>query len=302
MMSSPASSRLEWKNEKSVFLLVDGHNVAYRAFHAIASMNAPDGQPTQALFGFVRTLNQLVHTLSATHVCVVFDGGIPESRLALLKEYKAHRPPMPEALRSQFPLMEQYLDARGIRWIRPPGEEADDLLATLARSAEPEVARVYLASTDRDLMQQVNAVTHIIEPSRKARITDAAEVERKTGVPPVQVLSWRALVGDPSDNIPGVPGIGPKTAARLLRKYGSLEAIWSALETVEPTRIRNALSTHRERVERNRALIRLNDHTPCPLAWNECITGVENAEALQALFRRVGFKRFLREQEEPRLL
>ncbi len=283
---------------KPVLLLVDGHNVAYRVYHAVVSMKAPDGQTTNALFGFIRTLDVLRNRVQPTHICIVFDGGLPAARIELWEAYKAQRAPMPDDLRSQFDLLDQYLDAEGIRGIRVPGEEADDLLATLARAAEPEADCVYLASTDRDMMQVVGPVIRMIEPSRKATITDADAVRRKTGVAPRQVLAWRALVGDSSDNIPGVPGVGPKTAARILQQFDALETVWERLAEVQPVRIRDRLKDHRDLIERNLSLMRLNESVACPLAWRDCVPGERNEAALAALWRRAGFRSKLREQAQ----
>lgn len=284
-----------------VLLLVDGHNLAYRAYHAIAPMRTSSGLSTQALFGFIRTLEQLPRTLAATHMAVIFDGGLPPARRALLGEYKAQRPEMPQDLRTQFPLMEEYLDAAGIRWVRIPEQEADDVMATLARQAEPEAARVYLATTDRDMMQLASPVIRMVEPAKRARISGVDEVRAKTGVHPRQVLAWRALVGDTSDNIPGVPGIGPKTAARLLNEYGGLDAMWNAMASINPPRIREALAEHRERVERNLRLMRLDDHVECPLHWKECVKQSEDPSSMTALLRQAEFTSMLAERRAPTL-
>ncbi len=285
----------------SVLLLVDGHNLAYRAYHAIAPMRTSSGMCTQALFGFIRTMEALPRTLSVSHVAVVFDGGLPPARRALLAAYKAQRPEMPKDLRAQFPLIEQYLDAAAIRWIRMPEQEADDVMATLARQAEPEAASVYLATTDRDLMQLASPVIRLVEPTKQARVSGEDEVHAKTGVRPDQVLAWRAMVGDSSDNIPGVPGIGPKTAARLLNGYGALEGIWDAIEAIHPPRIREALIRHRERIELNLRLMRLDDRVACPLNWKDCVKRAEDVPAMAALLRQVEFTSMLNDRRSPTL-
>ena len=289
--------------DEPILLAIDGHNLAYRAFHAIrADLRAPDGRPTNALLGFVRTTEALFAALSPTHRCVVFDGGIPPHRKAWLPAYKANRPPMPDALREQFPLMDAWLDAARIPRIRLPDEEADDVLATLARQAEADGADVLLASSDRDLMTLVSDRVRLVTPTARPTIGGVQDVLRRTGVPPGQVLAWRALVGDPSDNIPGVRGVGPRTAARLLTCHGSLEQLWAHPEAIEPARIREAVVAARAEVERNVAVIRLNERVDGPLDWKACARAEPDPVALRHVLRDVGFtQRSAPSPDEPDL-
>lgn len=286
----------------NIFLAIDGHNLAYRAYHAIRSgLHARDGRPTHALFGFVRTTEALRGALAPTHLCAVFDGGLPPERHALLPSYKANRPPMPDDLRSQFPLIESWLDAAGIRRLRLPEKEADDVLATLARQAETDGATVYLASTDRDLMTLVSDRVRLVTPAARPTVAGPEAVEQRTGVPPAQVLAWRALVGDPSDNIPGVRGVGPRTAARLLARHGTLERLWAELDRVEPPRIRAALAAARADVERNVALIRLDEGVLCPFPWSACAPSAPDRAALDRFYREVDFAPPPDRSDEPDL-
>lgn len=247
---------------KSLILLVDGLAVAYRAYHAIPVLTAPDGEPTNALFGFIKMLRQLDEQWHPTHRAVIFDGGLPAARMEAWPDYKAQRPPMPEDLKIQLQTMERFLDLAGWTHVRPPDEEADDALATLATSAHQQGAQVLIASSDKDLLQLVNEGVKVIPPTKDAVPLGPDEVRAKMGVWPGQIVDVLALMGDSADNIPGVPGIGPKTAAQLLNTYTSLASIWSELDAVEPVRVRELLRMHRATVLRNVELMRLRTDLP----------------------------------------
>ena len=257
---------------KSLILLVDGLAVAYRAFHAIPSLTAPSGEPTNALFGFIKMVRQLDEQWHPTHRAVVFDGGLPAARLDVWPEYKAQREPMPETLKSQLKPMERFLELAGWTSVRPADEEADDALATLAQDAHRQGGRVLIASSDKDLLQLVNTEVQVIPPTKDALPLGPNEVRAKMGVWPHQIVDLLALMGDSADNIPGVPGIGPKTAAQLLDKHPDLAAVWQSLDAVEPVRIRDLLRQHRSVVERNVELMRLRTH----------LTGLPSLEELTA--------------------
>jgi DNA polymerase-1 len=243
-------------------LLVDGLAVAYRAFHAIPHLSSAKGEPTNALFGFIKMLRQLEEQWHPTHRAVVFDGGLPAQRMALWPAYKAQREPMPEALRAQLEPINTFLQLAGWCSVRPPEEEADDALATLAvKAAGPEM-RVLIASSDKDLLQLVTDHIQIVPPTKDGLPLDAAAVRLKFGVAPAQVVDALALIGDAADNIPGVPGIGPKTAAQVLAQCTRLDEVWNQLERVESERIRHLLADHRAVVERNQALMRLRIDLP----------------------------------------
>lgn len=246
----------------SLLLLVDGLAVAYRAFHAIPSLTSKTGEPTNALFGFIKMLRQLDEQWRPTHRAVVFDGGLPDHRMALLPSYKAQRDPMPEALVQQLAPMETFLRLAGWGSIRPRQEEADDALATLADRAGRSGGRVLIASSDKDLLQLVSDQVQVIPPTKHAAPLGPAEVQGKMGVTPGQVVDLLALMGDQADNIPGVPGIGPKTAAQLLRDFHSIDDLWRQLDRVQPVRIRDLLVAHREVVQRNMKLMKLRCDIP----------------------------------------
>ena len=252
-------------------ILVDGSAVLYRAFYAIPSLSTKSGKPTNAVFGFVRMLRQVAAAWSPTHWAVAFDGGLPEQRMALQADYKAQRKPMPEALREQIPMVEEYLDCAGVARVRQAGQEADDIMATFVSLAEPAAERILLATGDKDMYQLVNEKVRIVPVSGQQAggvAMGPAEVMAKTGVGPGQIVEWLALTGDASDNIPGVPGIGGKTAARLLGQYGSLDSVWQHLDGVAGEKLRKALDGNRDLIRKNVEMVRLRRDLDCALDWD----------------------------------
>lgn len=247
----------------NTLLLVDGTGVAYRAYYAIAELSTRAGKPTNAVFGFIKMLQQLEQLWKPTHWAVVFDGGTPEERLSRLPTYKAQREPMPDPLRAQFVDIERYLELAGVRSIRMEGQEADDVIATLASAASSDVL---MATSDKDLYQLINDRVFMIAPSKAGSKMGSAEVFEKTGVRPEKIVEWLALTGDTVDNIPGVPGVGPKTAAKLLSQFGSLENLWSKLDEVASDKLRDALATHRVDVARNVDLVTLRRDLNVPVS------------------------------------
>jgi DNA polymerase-1 len=248
---------------ENTLLLVDGTAVAYRAYYAIAELSTRAGKPTNAVFGFIKMLQQLEQLWKPTHWSVVFDGGTPEERLIRLPTYKAQREPMPAPLRAQFADIERYLDLAGVQSIRMDRQEADDVIATLASAAS---SGVLIATSDKDLYQLINDRVFMISPSKAGSRIGSAEVVEKTGVRPEKIVEWLALTGDTVDNIPGVPGVGPKTAAKLLAQFGSLENLWPKLDEVASQKIREALAAHRADVVRNVELVTLRRDLKVPIS------------------------------------
>ncbi|MCL2746973.1 MAG: DNA polymerase I, partial [Coriobacteriia bacterium] len=215
-------------------LVVDGHSWMHRAFHAMQMpMTAPDGQPTNAVFGFFLMLSKTVTFLQPDALVVAFDDGRPTARIEALAQYKIKRPPTDPDLKAQFPIVKELLAAMHVPVACVPNVEGDDILGTLARQGEQAGLQVYLATSDRDAYQLVSESTKVISQGRGAegpRIIGPAEVKDRYGVSPRQMIDFLGLKGDASDNIPGVPGVGEKTAAKLLAEYGTLEAVLEAAE------------------------------------------------------------------------
>ena len=282
-------------------LLVDGNNVLYRAFFAIPDLATRAGRPTNAVFGFIRLLRQLRECWRPANLVVAFDGGTPEERKALLDGYKAQRKPMPDRLREQMPLVERYLDAARVSRLRVAGEEADDVIATLARVWGKEFDGVLVASADKDLFQLVDDKVRIVPVAGKGPVMGPAEVEAKTGVPPRLVRDWLAMVGDAADNIPGVPGIGPKTAARLLGEHGSVDGIYERLDRMPPGRTRESLAASRELVGRNMLLMRLRDGVDCGMKIEESRAGSADRVAMLSLLEELELTSLAREYRQDDL-
>ena len=276
----------------SRLLIVDGHAYAYRAFHAIRELRSPAGQPTNAIYGFVKMLEKMRSAVAPTHVIVVWDGGLSAERLAALPEYKAQRPEMPADLRPQLDGIADFLAAAGVASYCQSGVEADDYIATLARQAAASW-NVVIASSDKDFMQLVSARIGLLNPNDKSgAIWGRAEVLAKTGVPPESVADWLALMGDAVDNIPGVPGVGPKTAAELLRQFGSVAALLARLDEVKSEKLRSALRASAAAVIRNQQLVRLPD-VPCGFVPERLEVRPADYGALRRLYGGWGFKGLL---------
>jgi len=300
----------------SRLLIVDGHAYAYRAFHAIRELRGPAGQPTNAIYGFVKMVEKLRGALTPTHLVVVWDGGLSAERMAALPEYKTNRPEMPADLRPQLDEIAAWLAAAGLAGYRADGVEADDYIACVARQASAAGWTVVIASSDKDFMQLVrpgageagsaagtnsqNAEGQIQgagagaiglwNPNDKLPVVWSREqVVAKTGVEPGQVADWLALMGDAVDNIPGVPGVGTKTAAELLRQFGSVAGVMADLGSVKSDKLRAALRAAAATVERNLKLVRLHE-VPCEFVPEQLALRPANPERLRELFRRWGFK------------
>lgn len=273
-------------------LIVDGHAYAYRAFHAIRELSSPKGRPTNAIYGFIKMLTKLQTQLQPSHQVVVWDGGLSSERTAAHPDYKAQRPPMPDALEEQLGQIGDYLAAARIASRTQEGVEADDWIATFAQVGG-EVMPVVIASSDKDFMQLVSDRIGLVNPNDKSeKIWGDVDVVAKTGVRPNQIVDWLSLVGDSVDNIPGVPGVGPKTATDLLTQFGSIDSIYSRLDEVKSERLRASLSAAKADVFRNRDLIRLK---PDGLAveLNELSAVAPHVDRLRELYTRWGFKGML---------
>ena len=276
----------------SQLLIIDGHAYAYRAFHAIRELRSPEGKPTNAIYGFVKMLEKMRTVVQPTHLIVVWDGGLNAERLAALPDYKAQRPEMPSDLRPQFDEIESFLAAAGIASYRADGVEADDYIATLARAAAKSW-NVVIASSDKDFMQLVSARIGLFNPNDKTgTIWGREQVFAKTGVEPEQVADWLALMGDAVDNIPGVPGVGPKTAAELLKQFGSVENLLARLDEVKSEKLRQSLRESATAVARNQRLVQLPE-VPCEFAPENLAVRAGDGEALRRLYAGWGFKGML---------
>jgi DNA polymerase-1 len=282
-------------------VLFDGMAILYRAFYAIRELSTRSGRPTNAVFGFIKMMKQIKDIWKPTHWLVAFDGGLPRSRLQLHEEYKSQRPTMPDALKEQIPSVERYLDGAGVNWTRMQGEEADDIIACAAGWATHEADAVLIATSDKDMYQLVTDRIRVISVSGGAVPMGPQEVKRKTGVEPSQIVDWLSLVGDASDNIPGVPGVGPKTAAKLLEQYGNIGELMEHLKDLPQGRIRDAIGQSKDVVLRNMALIRLKADMECQYSWEMLRVRQPDAGKLVVLFKELEFDSMVREMSQTDL-
>ena len=279
-------------------LIVDGHAYAYRAFYAIRELRSPSGQPTNAIYGFVKMLAKMRVAVKPTHSIVVWDGGLSAQRMTALPEYKAQRPEMPDDLRPQLDEIAGYLKAARIASYRGEGVEADDYIACLSRHASAAGMAVVIASSDKDFMQLVSPQVGLLNPNDKSEtVWTDEQVRAKTGVEPAQIVDWLALMGDSVDNIPGVPGVGPKTAADMLNRFGSVAGLLGRLDEVKQEKLQASLRASVAAVQRNLNLVRLQDDLPCDFLPENLMEKPADAGQLGELFRRWGFKGMLEDLE-----
>ncbi len=247
--------------------LVDGSGFIFRAYHALPPLNRSDGMPTSAVLGFSNMLAKLLSETDADHIAVVFDHSGSSFRNQIYDAYKANRTEPPDDLKPQFKLVRDATDAFGVCKIDVPNFEADDLIATYAREAEQAGAIVTIVSSDKDMMQLVGDRVTMLDPIKNRPIGDA-EVREKFGVGPDKVIEVQALCGDSVDNVPGVPGIGVKTAAELINTYGDLENLLEHAPEIKQPKRRESLIEHAAKARLSRELVKLDDRAPlpCPLS------------------------------------
>ncbi|OKL47628.1 DNA polymerase I [Boudabousia liubingyangii] len=276
-------------------LVLDGHSIAFRAFYALreANFRTPNGQATGAVHGFLNMLAKMVDEEQPTHLAVTFDLGRESFRTREYAEYKGGRDETPEDFIGQVPLIKQFLEALNITVLTKPDFEADDIIATLATKGPKQDLNVLIASGDRDAFQLINDRVMVLWPGQSpsdVRHMDAAAVEAKYGVPPHRYPELAALTGEAADNLPGVPGVGPKTAAQWLGKYEDLEDLLTHADQIGGKR-GQALRDHLEDVRRNRRLNRLVTDVELPVEPQDLLVGPLNQARVLSLCDELGFNR-----------
>jgi len=275
-------------------VLIDGPNYVFRAFHAVRHLSNSKGEPTNAVFGYVQMLRSVLGRLTPTHVAVAFDPKGGTFRNEIYADYKAHRPPMPEELAVQWPKVHDITRAFSLPLICIENYEADDVIATLARQAEAKGWDVTIVSTDKDLMQLVDDRVHLLDTMKDIEY-DAAAVKEKWGVEPKRIHDLLSLSGDSADNIPGVPGIGPKTAVQLLEEYGDLEGVLARAGEVKQNKRRENLIEFADQARLSYELVALNYETPVGCELDDLAIKAPDRSALAHLFGQLEFKRLLDE-------
>lgn len=306
--------------ERERFVLFDGHALIYRAYHAFPPLSDPEGRMVNAVFGFSRILLTTIRDLAPKHLAVTFDHKAKTKRAETYIEYKAHRPEMPDDLKPQIEIIKEVVSVLNIPQFIEAGYEADDLIGTISTQLSDEVRAVetggpgqqFLTSIvtgDKDLFQLVDEYTHVLIPARGKNQQglieyDEAGVERKMKVRANQIIDLKALMGDPSDNIPGVKGVGVKTAVALLDQYQTLDALYEAVSAVENTgptaehpllkgAVLKKLSSDKEMAYLSQELVTIDRSVAVPFDIEKCILSSYDKTKAVDLFTRLNFKSVL---------
>lgn len=288
-------------------ILVDGSSYLYRAYHAFPPLTNSAGEPTGAMYGVLNMLKSLLTQYNPSHVAVVFDAKGKTFRDELFENYKSHRPPMPDDLRAQTAPLHEMVKAMGLPLLAVSGVEADDVIGTLALQAEKEGRAVLISTGDKDMAQLVTPNITLINTMTN-NILGPEEVEQKYGVPPALIIDFLAMMGDSSDNIPGVPGVGEKTAQALLQGLGGMQSIYDNLDKVADLSFRGA-KTMAAKLEQNRdvaflsyQLATIKTDVELELTCSELTVAEPDVAALQELFGRYEFKRWLADLQDGKWL
>ena len=273
-------------------VLIDGSGYIFRAFHALPMMVSPEGVPVNAVFGFTKMLMKLMNDLQPSHVLVIFDAGRVTFRNDIYPEYKQNRTDPPDELVPQFSLVRDATEAMSLPVTELPGFEADDLIASYAKMAHESGTDCLIVSSDKDLMQLVRPGVTMLDPMKQRRISDA-EVVEKFGVLPNRVVDVQSLAGDSTDNVPGVPGIGIKTAAELINQFGDLDSLLAGAETIKQPKRRENLVNFAEQARISRELVRLKDDVPLDNNIASLVRPHRDMDRLSAFLSGQGFNSLL---------
>ncbi len=281
-------------------LLIDANSIIHRSFHALPPFTAPDGRPTGALYGLASIMLKLWREEKPDYAAAAFDRPEPTFREKKYKEYKAQRPPAPNELISQIIETHNLFPVFGIKTFEKAGYEADDVIATLAEKfAGENDLRIMILTGDKDTLQLVRGDKVVVRTFRKGVsdtfVYDEKAVEEKFGIKPNQLIDYKALVGDPSDNIKGVPGVGPKTATELIQKFGSVENLYRNL--VGDAKLEKKLGPFRKEADLSRELVILDRNAPIEVKNLDELKVEEKKQEETDYFRRMGFETLIRRAE-----
>ena len=275
-------------------VLVDGSSSLYRAFFALPPLSTSGGMPTNAILGFTNMLLKLLREENPDAVAVAFDGPGPTRRHQEFAAYKAQRPETPQAMLQQIPYVHRVLGGMRIPILMMPSEEADDILGTVAVGAAAEGYRVILVSGDKDLFQVVGEHV-LLRDTMKERTWGPTEVAERYGISPRQIPDLLALMGDSVDNIPGVPGVGEKTARDLLHRFGTLEAALERISEVSKAKLREALQAYADQARLSKRLATIQTNLPVPWSPADLARKTADVTALLELFRELEFSRLVQQ-------
>lgn len=296
-MSILLKGRSGMENDKTIYL-IDGTAYIHRAYHAIRGLTNSSGLSTNAAFGFTRMLLKLLSERSPEYIGMFFDAKGPTFRHEMFAAYKANRPPMPEDMAVQLPYIKEIVRAMRITLFEMPGYEADDVIGTIAKAAEAAGFRVVMVTGDKDFMQLVTEKISIWDPMKEKSI-DHASVRNTFGLDPVQLIDVMGLSGDTSDNVPGVPGIGEKTALSLIQTFGGMETLYASLDALPSKSRREKLSAFKDQAFLSKKLVTINCQAPVLFEKEAFCRREPNREKLQELFKTLEFSQLQQSFSQP---
>ncbi len=289
-------------NDKTLYI-IDGHAQIYRAYYAVSGLTSPSGEPTNATFGFISMFLKLLDNRQPTHIALAMDAGSSQ-RDQLDPQYKAQRKPMPEDMPAQIQRIGQMMEAIGVPILRVDGYEADDVIATVVQRIKNDATlpqiQVYICSRDKDLDTLIDQQTVLFDIQENETM-DAAELLAKKGYRPEQVADVLALTGDTADNIPGIPGVGPKTAAKWLAQFGSLDTLIANAGNISG-KIGEALRSNLGVLDLSRKLVRLRTDVPVEFSWSQCHFDLNRLSALLPMFEELSFRRLIPQIEKLKMV
>lgn len=294
-------SLLTHKEPKKRLLLIDGHGIIYRSYFAIRGLATSNGFPTNAIYGFLQSLDRVVREFPSTHVVVAMDSRGKTIRHEEYKEYKANRPEMPEDLSRQIPEITDLTEKLGYKVIRKEGYEADDVIAKLTGEGQDRGLEVIILTGDKDLMQLVDENIKVVDTDKdnQLEVIGSEKVKEKFGVNPGQIRDYLALVGDKSDNIPGVPQIGEVRAKKLLDKFNSLDNLLAQIDAIKSNHIKNTLKEHQEKALQGKNLVTLRDDIELSEDLDSLQIGNPDLSELRKNFKRLELASFLEDCGSP---
>ena len=278
-------------SQKTLFL-IDGHALLFQAYYAIPPLSTPKGDPVNAVYGFTSMLRKLIKAQNPDYLAITFDTKAPTFRHEYFKDYKANRKPMPDDLRPQLPLLESVIKAYDIPVYSKDGFEADDIMGTISKRLSKENIKTVLISRDKDLEQLLDDNITMLD-IKSNTFYDTKAFREKRGIEPLQMIEILALMGDSSDNIPGVPGIGPKTATKLINEWNSVDGVLNNIDKISAKKTKQSLMDYGEQAKLSRYLATIDLEVPIDFDLEVCRVNEINEKETQTIFKELGFKTFL---------
>ena len=279
------------------FIIIDGHSQLYQAYYAITGLTTPSGEPINAVYGFTKMLRKIIREDNPRYMAIAFDAKGPTFRHIEYKEYKSHRKPTPDDLVSQIPLLYDVINAYNIPLFAIQGFEADDIIGTISKKLSKEKIECTIITTDKDMDQLIDRYIKTFNPRNK-QINDIEKIRKEKGIEPENITDVLGLGGDPSDNIPGIPGIGYKTALNLIREWKSLENVISNVDRIKGKKRKENLLKYSELAILSKRLATINTEVPLDFSLEACRMTHFNNAMLKELFTNYGFSSFLAENHD----